>query len=92
MKIFLPRFGIQTKFIEGFNADDFSRAINKKTKALHFESIGNLGLNIPDFRAIADVAYAHGVPLVADNTLGAGGFFIRPIEHGADIVDHSATK
>ncbi|RKF66816.1 Homocysteine synthase [Golovinomyces cichoracearum] len=91
-KVFLPRLGIQTKFITGDKAKDFASAIDENTKALYIESIGNPGLNVPDIRAIADVAHAHGVPLIVDNTLGAGGFFVRPIEHGADIVVHSATK
>ncbi|RKF56402.1 Homocysteine synthase [Erysiphe neolycopersici] len=91
-KVFFPRFGIQTKFIDGDKAEDFSAAIDKNTKAIYIESIGNPKLNVPDIRAIADIAHDHGVPLVVDNTFGAGGFFVRPIEHGADIVVHSATK
>ncbi|KHJ33187.1 putative o-acetylhomoserine -lyase protein [Erysiphe necator] len=91
-KVFLPRLGIHTKFIEGDKAEDFSMAIDKNTKAIYIESIGNPRLNVPDIRAIANIAHDHGVPLVVDNTFGAGGFFVRPIEHGADIVVHSATK
>lgn len=91
-KVLLPRLGIKTKFIDGDKAENFSAAIDKNTKAIYIESIGNPRLNVPDIRAIADTAHDHGVPLVVDNTFGAGGFFVRPIEHGADIVVHSATK
>ncbi|CAD6505585.1 BgTH12-01075 [Blumeria graminis f. sp. triticale] len=90
MKITLPRFGITTKFVE--TVQGFAMAIDEKTKALYVESIGNPTLDVPDLKAIADIAHAHGIPLVVDNTFGAGGFFVRPIEHGADIVVHSATK
>ena len=92
LKVFLPRLGITTKFISGDNAEDFGAAIDENTKAVYIESIGNPKYNVPDFEAIAKVAHAHGVPLIVDNTFGAGGYFVRPIEHGADIVVHSATK
>jgi len=92
LKVFLPRLGIHTKFINGDNAEDFAAAIDENTKAIYIESIGNPKYNVPDFEAIAKVAHAHGVPLIVDNTFGAGGYFVRPIEHGADIVVHSATK
>ncbi|KAI9894808.1 MAG: Homocysteine synthase [Vezdaea aestivalis] len=91
-KVFLPRLGIQTKFVQGDNAADFKKAIDEKTKAIYIESIGNPRYNVPDFRAIADVAHEAGIPLVVDNTFGAGGYFVRPFEHGADIIVHSATK
>ncbi|ORY64046.1 Cys/Met metabolism PLP-dependent enzyme-domain-containing protein [Pseudomassariella vexata] len=92
LKVMLPRFGITTKFIEGDKPEDFAAAIDDKTKAIYLESIGNPRYNIPDFEAIAKVAREKGVPVVVDNTFGAGGYFVRPIEHGADIVVHSATK
>ncbi|KAI2471822.1 Cys/Met metabolism PLP-dependent enzyme-domain-containing protein [Annulohypoxylon bovei var. microspora] len=92
LKVLLPRFGIHTKFIKGDNAEDFAAAIDDKTKAIYIESIGNPRYNVPDFEAIAKVAHAKGVPVVVDNTFGAGGYFVRPIDHGADIVVHSATK
>jgi len=92
LKVFLPRLGITTKFISGDKPEDFGAAIDDKTKAIYIESIGNPKYNVPDIEAIAKVAHEHGVPLIVDNTFGAGGFFIRPIEHGADIVVHSATK
>ncbi|KJZ77778.1 O-acetylhomoserine (thiol)-lyase [Hirsutella minnesotensis 3608] len=91
-KVFLPRFGIRTKFIDGDRADDIAAAIDERTKAVYVESIGNPRYNVPDLEAIARVAHEHGVPLVVDNTFGAGGYFVRPIDHGADIVVHSATK
>jgi O-acetylhomoserine/O-acetylserine sulfhydrylase len=92
LKVLLPRFGITTKFISGDKPEDFAAAIDDKTKAVYIESIGNPRYNVPDFEAIAKVAHEKGVPLVVDNTFGAGGYFVRPISHGADIVVHSATK
>ncbi|KAI2641956.1 O-acetylhomoserine ami [Xylaria nigripes] len=92
LKVMMPRLGIQTKFVEGDNVDDFVAAIDDRTKAVYIESIGNPRYNIPDFEALAKAVHAKGVPLVVDNTFGAGGYFVRPIEHGADIVVHSATK
>lgn len=92
LKVFLPRLGITTKFIDGDKAEDFAAAIDENTKAVYIESIGNPKYNVPDFEAIAKVAHEHGVPVIVDNTFGAGGYFIRPIDHGADIVVHSATK
>jgi O-acetylhomoserine/O-acetylserine sulfhydrylase len=91
-KVFLPNFGIQTKFVDGDDPEALSAAIDAKTKAVYLESIGNPQYNIPDLRKIADIAHAKGVPLIVDNTFGAGGYLVRPIEHGADIVVHSATK
>ncbi|KAK6086872.1 O-acetylhomoserine aminocarboxypropyltransferase/cysteine synthase [Seiridium cupressi] len=92
LKVALPRFGITTKFIEGDKPEDFAAAIDDKTKAIYIESIGNPRYNVPDFEAIAKVAHEKGVPVIVDNTFGAGGYFVRPIDHGADIVVHSATK
>jgi len=92
LKVFLPRLGINTKFVNGDKAEDFKAAIDDKTKAIYLETIGNPRYNVPDFEAIAKVAHDAGVPLVVDNTFGAGGYFVRPIDHGADIVVHSATK
>ena len=91
-KVTFPRLGINVKFVEGDNPDDFKRAIDAKTRALYIETIGNPRLNIPDFAAIAKVAHDHGIPLVVDNTFGAGGYLTQPIAHGADIITHSATK
>ncbi|KAF2711176.1 O-acetylhomoserine ami [Pleomassaria siparia CBS 279.74] len=92
LKVLLPRLGITTKFINGDNAEDFKKAIDDKTKAIYIESIGNPKYNIPDFEKIVAVAHEAGVPVVVDNTFGAGGYFVRPIDHGVDIVVHSATK
>lgn len=91
-KVFLPGLGITTKFIHGDSPEAFEAAIDDKTKAIFVEIIGNPQYNIPDIQNIADVAHANGVPLIVDNTFGAGGYLARPIEHGADIVVHSATK
>jgi O-acetylhomoserine/O-acetylserine sulfhydrylase len=82
LKVLLPRFGITTKFVKGDRAEDIAAAIDEKTKAVYIESIGNPKYNIPDIEAIAKVAHDAGVPLIVDNTFGAGGFLIRPIEHG----------
>lgn len=92
LKVSLPRLGITTRFVEGDDADDFRRAIGPATRAIYVESIGNGKFNVPDLRALADVAHAAGIPLIVDNTFGAAGYLVRPIEHGADIVVASATK
>ncbi|KAG0635785.1 Cys/Met metabolism PLP-dependent enzyme-domain-containing protein [Tuber brumale] len=91
-KVFLPRLGIHTKFVNGDKPEDIAAAIDDKTKAVYIESIGNPRYNVPDFEAIAKIAHDKGVPLVVDNTFGAGGYLVRPIEHGADIIVNSATK
>ncbi|KAJ4307115.1 Homocysteine/cysteine synthase [Collariella sp. IMI 366227] len=91
-KVLFPRFGITTKFVNGDSPEDIAAAIDDKTKAVYIESIGNPKYNVPDFEAIVKVAHDAGVPVVVDNTFGAGGYFVRPIDHGADIVVHSATK
>ena len=81
-KVMLPRLGITTKFITGDNPEDIGAAIDDKTKAVYIESIGNPKYNIPDFQRIAAICEEKGVPLVVDNTFGAGGYFVRPIDHG----------
>jgi O-acetylhomoserine (thiol)-lyase len=91
LKYTLGRLGITTRFVDGNDPQAFADAIDETTKAVYVETIGNPKLEVPDFRAIADVAHAAGVPLVVDNTFGTP-FLSRPIEHGADIVVHSATK
>jgi O-acetylhomoserine/O-acetylserine sulfhydrylase len=91
-KVTFPRLGIDVKFVDGDNPGDFEKLIDRKTKALYVETIGNPRLNVPDLAAIAAIAHKHGIPLVVDNTFGAGGYLARPIDHGADIVVHSATK
>jgi O-acetylhomoserine (thiol)-lyase len=91
-KVTFPRLGINVKFVEGDKPQDFQKLIDAKTKAIYIETIGNPRLNIPDFEAIAKVAHDNNIPLIVDNTFGAGGYLVQPIKHGADIVVHSATK
>ena len=91
-KVALPRLGIDVKFVDGDESEKFAELIDDKTKALYIETIGNPKLNIPRIDEIAEVAHKNGIPLIVDNTFGAGGFLARPIEHGADIVTASATK
>ncbi len=91
-KVSLPRLGINVKFVEGDEAENFRQAIDDRTKALYVETIGNPQFNIPDFAALAHIAHENGIPLIVDNTFGAGGYLARPIEYGADIVVESATK
>jgi len=89
--ITLPKLGIKTIFVDADDPENFRKAINSKTKALYIETIGNPGINIPDIEAIAKIAHENGLPLIVDNTFGTP-YLIRPIEFGADIVVHSATK
>jgi O-acetylhomoserine (thiol)-lyase len=91
-KVTFPRLGINVKFADGDSSVALGKLIDKKTKALYVEAIGNPRLNVPDFEALAKLAHSHGIPLVVDNTFGQGGYLINPISHGADIVVHSATK
>jgi O-acetylhomoserine/O-acetylserine sulfhydrylase len=91
-KVSLPRLGINVKFVEGDEAENFRQAIDERTKALYVETIGNPQFNIPDFAALAHIAHENGIPLIVDNTFGAAGYLARPIEHGADIIVESATK
>lgn len=83
-KVAFPRLGISTKFVDGDKPEELAAAIDDKTKAVYVESIGNPRYNIPDLEKIAELAHEKGVPVIVDNTFGAGGYFIRPIEHGAD--------
>jgi O-acetylhomoserine (thiol)-lyase len=91
-KVTFKRLGIDVHFVDSNNPDDFKKQINEKTKAIYVETIGNPRLDVPDIAGLAKVAHAHGIPLIVDNTFGMGGYICRPIEHGADIVVHSATK
>ena len=91
-KIAFARMGIEVRFAEGDNVDSIESLINEKTKAIYLETIGNPEYNIPDFEAIAAVAQKYDVPLVVDNTFGQGGYIFNPIEWGANVVLHSATK
>ncbi|CDO53067.1 hypothetical protein DV451_000358 [Geotrichum candidum] len=92
LKVTIKRFGITTKFAKDDSAESLEALIDDKTRAIYIESISNPKYIIPDFEAIAAVAHKHGIPLIVDNTFGAGGYFVNPIAHGADIVVHSATK
>ena len=87
----LPQYGIKTTFVDAHNLAEVENAIQDNTKAVYLETLGNPNSDIPDIDAIAEIAHKHGLPLVIDNTFGTP-FLIRPIEHGADIVVHSATK
>ena len=91
-KVTFPRLGIGVTFVDGDSPAAFERAIDANTRAIYVETIGNPRLNIPHISAIAHIAHAHGIPLVVDNTFGAGGYLAQPIAAGADIVVHSATK
>ena len=87
----LPRFGITTKFVNPDNLEEFKAAIDDNTKAVYVESVGNPGANLVDLEAIAEIAHAHGIIVIVDNTFGTPYLF-RPFEYGADVVVHSATK
>ena len=91
-KVALPRLGIDVTFVDGDDPDDLAAAIQHNTKAVYVESIGNPRYNVPDLDRIAEVAHAAGIPLIVDNTFGAAGYLVRPIDHGADVVVASATK
>ncbi|HNP17508.1 MAG TPA: O-acetylhomoserine aminocarboxypropyltransferase/cysteine synthase [Fulvivirga sp.] len=91
-KVAFKRLGIKARFTESDKVEHFSKLIDENTKAIYLETIGNPGFNIPDFEAIAALANEHNIPLVVDNTFGAGGYLFRPIEHGAAVVVASATK
>lgn len=87
----LPQYGITTTFVDAHNLEELEGAIQDNTRAVFLETLGNPNSDIPDIDAIAEIAHKHGLPLVIDNTFGTP-YLIRPIEHGADIVVHSATK
>ncbi|WP_165044204.1 O-acetylhomoserine aminocarboxypropyltransferase/cysteine synthase family protein [Dysgonomonas sp. ZJ709] len=86
------RLGVEARFTSNDEPASFEKLIDDKTKAIYLETIGNPDLNIPDFEAIAAVADKHNIPLIVDNTFGAGGYLFRPLEHGASVVVESATK
>ncbi len=87
----LVHYGITTSFVDAHNLEEVEDAIRENTRAIYLETLGNPNSDIPDIDAIAEIAHRHGLPLVIDNTFGTP-YLIRPIEHGADIVVHSATK
>ena len=87
----LPQFGVETTFVDAHNLEEVEGAIQDNTKAIYLETLGNPNSDIPDIDAISEIAHKHGLPVVVDNTFGTP-YLIRPFEHGADIVVHSATK
>ncbi len=87
----LSHFGVSTTFVDAHNLEEVEGAIQENTRAIYLETLGNPNSDIPDIDAIAEIAHKHGLPLVIDNTFGTP-YLIRPIEHGADVVVHSATK
>lgn len=91
LKHTLGKFGIETTFVDVHNLAEVEAAIKSNTKAIFIETLGNPNSDIPDIDAVSEIAHKHGIPLAIDNTFGTP-FFVRPIEHGADIVVHSATK
>jgi O-acetylhomoserine (thiol)-lyase len=91
-KVTFPRLGIDTRFVNTDIPGDYEKVIDKNTKAIYIETIGNPKLNIPDIQALADLAHSKNIPLIVDNTFGAGGYLSSPIKHGADIIVESATK
>lgn len=91
-KVQFKRLGINVKFVDSDASSAFEEAIDDKTKAIYIESIGNPQLRILDIEAIAAVAQKHGIPLIVDNTFGAGGYLFQPLKHGANVVVSSATK
>ncbi len=91
-KVQFPRLGINVKFADGDNVDSFSSQIDSHTKAIYIESMGNPRFNVPDFVELSKLAKKNSIPLIVDNTLGAAGALIRPIEYGADVIVQSATK
>jgi O-acetylhomoserine/O-acetylserine sulfhydrylase len=91
-KVAFKRLGIEARFTAGENPSDYERLIDKNTKAIYFETISNPRFSVPDFAGITEVARQYDLPVIVDNTFGAGGYLCRPLEHGANIVVESATK
>ena len=91
-KVAFPRLGIDVKFTKKDTIEEFEKLIDDKTRAIYIESVSNPELIIPDIEALSNLAHRYDIPLVVDNTFGAGGYLVRPIEHGADIITSSATK
>lgn len=91
-KVAFKRLGIETRFAESDKPEHFEQLIDESTKAIYLETIGNPRFNVPDFEAIGALAKKNNIPLIVDNTFGAGGYLFRPLEHGANVVTASATK
>src|SRR6201994_178874 len=91
-KVAFKRLGIDVRFAKDDSSEEFEKHIDDKTKAIYLETIGNPGFNIADFDKVSALAKKHDLPLIVDNTFGAGGYLFRPIEHGANVVVESTTK
>lgn len=91
-KVSFKKLGIDARFVKNEEPEGYEALIDKRTKAIYIETIGNPAFSVPDFEKIAAVAKKHDLPLIVDNTFGAGGYLFRPLEHGANIVVESATK
>lgn len=91
-KVAFKRLGIEARFADGIDVSDFESKIDENTKAIYLEAIGNPEFSVADFDRISELAQQHNIPLVVDNTFGAGGYLFQPIKHGADVVVASATK
>ncbi|WP_432708976.1 O-acetylhomoserine aminocarboxypropyltransferase/cysteine synthase family protein [Pedobacter sp.] len=91
-KVSFKRLGIEVRFVDVDKPEDINALVDEKTKAIYLETVGNPSFSIPDFEKIAAIANKHDLPLVVDNTFGAGGYLFRPLEHGAHVVVESATK
>lgn len=91
-KVLFPKMGVTTKFVKTGTPEEIEKAIDSRTKAVYLETISNPRYTVPDLEKICEVAHKHGVPVVVDNTFGMGGYVVRPMDHGVDIVVHSATK
>ena len=91
-KVQFKRLGVEARFVDQETPEAYEALIDEKTKAIYLETIGNPAFNIPDFEKISAIAKKHDLPLIVDNTFGAGGYLFRPLEHGANIVVESATK
>lgn len=91
-KVSFKRLGVEARFADGDKVESFENLIDDKTKAIYLETIGNPGFNIPDFERITELAKRFDLPVIVDNTFGAGGYLFRPLEHGANVVVESATK
>lgn len=91
-KVAFKRLGIEARFAENDSVEEYEKLIDDKTKAIYLETIGNPKFNVPDFEAITALAKKYDLPVIVDNTFGAGGYLFRPLEHGANVVVQSATK
>ncbi len=91
-KVSFKKFGVHVRFAPNLDPAEFEKLIDERTRAFYFETIGNPGFTIPDFEAFAKIGQKYGIPIIVDNTFGAGGFLSQPLKHGANIVVESATK